>query len=428
MHQNFSTEHPTASQFWTLLAVFIVVRILFAALLWHVTGGREVSSDIKYLTMILDNPLGSLTGSARFEVASYPPLMSFFVFPLMQINLQWADEFIAWRASFLAIELLNFLLFWRILAAYWGRAQEQKQLSHHRTAPPAWIGLLFVIAPFQLLSSVVFVQDELISQLFVMLTVYALVKGHRLGAILTLSIGILAGKVFFIIPLFYVFWFYRFRVDWRDFLAVTPFVLIYGWSVLAAIASNGNIPFDGFSPSAKYASTFWVLGIKHFGMNSDSLKPLSLALSMAAQLALIIYALSNWRKLSSTDGAILLVGTSIASFFLTFYQHNPEYILLLAPIVLLFCQSVRALLLSIAVLSLSWLPNIFYGLNNVLTHKGSASEARRAIMGDWLTLLNIDFSMAHSASIALYSALYAGLVIYLIKCLTVAAAHAPGKH
>ena len=404
-----------------LVVVFLALRVLLLTVLTQLTGGREVSSDISYLSMIVQNPLGSLLGRAPFEVASYPPLMSFILYPLMKLNLLWAGDFVAWRLTLLTIEFINFYLFWQILIHYTAKVKLSTQTDKSGMVPLGVVGLFFVIAPFQLLSSVVFVQDEIIAQFFVLLTIYALIRTNRLAAILALSVGVAVGKVFLVIPLFYVFWFFRFRVDWRDFAVASVFVWVTGWTVLVAHLAEGNVPFVGFSPSAKYASTFWVLGIKHFGLDSETLKPVSLALSLAAQLALIVYALCYWRTLNSVNGAILLVGVSLTAFFLTFYQHNPEYTLLLAPVVLLYVRTYRSVIAAVAVLSLSWLPNIFFGLNNVLTHNGSASSARRDIMGDWLTRLNLDFSVAHSVSIALYSVLYALLLLYLISCLRQAA-------
>ena len=175
---------------------------------------------------------------------------------------------------------------------------------------------LFIIGPQQWMTSTIFVQDEMIAQLFAMAAAWYLVRGDKPGALVMLALGVVFGKVFMVLPLFYLTLFYR--PGWRDARAWLLMMSVYGVNVAWALINDGNVPFVGFSPEPNYGSHYWVPLVESFPDSMALLKNISLSLSVLAQTALCALFMLQSRILQRDLDPWVLIGLPLATFFFTF--------------------------------------------------------------------------------------------------------------
>lgn len=383
-------------------------------LLYRVTSGREVASDVDVHAMLIDAPWAILLGTANADVASYAPLQSLVTWPLFTALSSMLPAFLAFRAMFVLVELAAFRVFLSIVE----RSRIDGVL---RWLLPA----LFVVMPFQWLTSSVFVQDEIIAQLWLLLAVAALQRNRSDWALFALAAGVLTGKIFLIVPWFFVAVFVRpwGRAPWRAALASGALiVLVYAIAMAAALQRAGSLPLIDFVPGAHYSVTVWALLIDVVPEGSEALKRWSLLLSVAAQALLIGACLHGTRWGRSGMAPNWLLTAPLALFMASFYQHNAEYPTMFAPVLLLLWSNARAALLTCVVLCAAWAPKLFYGLKNIGLINANASETRNAILGDVVDTLGMNFQQLHTISVIVYSALYVWLVIAVLTGINGAAA------
>ena len=382
------------------ILLFLLVRALIIGALFALTSGEEVASDVRFHHMVFDQPFAILMGLADLTVSSYPPLQALFEWPVFQALTLVMPEFLAFRVMFTLIELATFIALLAVL--------------DHVEMPRATrflILALFIIGPHQILTSGVFVQDEVICQLFVVLAAWYLVQGRKTGALIMLALGVLTGKIFLILPLFYLTFYHR--IAWRDALAWALVLGVYAVNVLWALANDGNVPFVGFSPEPNYGSHYWVLLVEKYPQHIEQFKQVSLLLSVATQaiLCLVFFIRSNY--LREPLNPWILIVLPLAVFFFTFYQQNPEYLLTFWPVVLLLCRRLWPVLLYSAVVAMAWAPNLFFGFKNIGLNNSSKSGTRNRILQPVVDALGIDFATLHPLSILVYSACYLVMLIML---------------
>jgi len=387
-----------------LIALFLIIRFLLVGLLFFITSGEEVASDTRFHRMVIDQPFSIISGLADISVSSYPPLQFLIEWPLFHFFTSFAPDFIGFRLMLISIELCAFLALLSIL----DKTGFSKQNN-------LFIKLLFVIAPHQLLTSSVFVQEEVICQLFVVLAVLGLAVERQLLALFMLALCLLTGKIFLVLPMFYLTVFYR-----RSWSYALPWLMVfgvYGVNVVWAIANNGNIPFVGFSPEANYGSHYWVLAVERYPDFIPLLKRISLLLSVAAQLLICVYFWHKSNNLKSEVNPIPLITIPILVFFFTFYQQNPEYLLLFWPVILLLNNRYWLQLGITVLVSASWAPNIFFGLKNIGLNNSSKSSTRNRVLEPITDWLGLDFVQIHFYSILIYSLLYLIAIFVVLRAI-----------
>lgn len=387
------------------ILLFLLVRAVITGALFVLTSGEEVASDVRFHHMVFDQPLAVIQGLADLTVSSYPPLQGLLEWPLFHALTLVMPEFLAFRVMFTLIELAAFI----VLLAVLDRTTLPQRITWLITA-------LFIIGPHQLLTSGVFVQDEVICQLFVVLAAWYLVQERRSMALVMLGLGVLTGKIFLILPMFYLTVFHRpflKRVAWTDAWAWLLVLGVYAINVLWALSNNGNVPFVGFSPEPNYGSHYWVLLVEKYPENIELYKRISLLLSVAVQAALCLWFFLQSRKLQEPLNPWILITLPLAAFFFTFYQQNPEYLLCFWPVMLLVVRRVWPVLLYTAVVAMAWVPNLMFGMMNIGINNSSKSGTRNRVLQPVVDALGIDFHQLHPLSIAVYSASYLLMLVAL---------------
>ncbi len=391
---------------WFWISAFIATRaVLIAALAW-VTDGREVASDVDAHIMLIREPLAILMGSAHPDIASYAPLQGLVTWPLFSVLSSAATPFVAFRLMFVVVELATFAM----LIALLERVVQSRGLRHLML-------IIFILAPYQFLTTTVFVQDEIIAQFWVVLAALLLSRDRHGPALLALAMGTLTGKVFLLLPWFFIAVFAQpvSKAPWRAIIGSgTLIALVYAVSMAAALNSGGAVPLVDFVPGANYSVTVWALLVTAVDGGSATLKQWSLVFSLIAQTALVIYCLVRSRFLKySLDYTVLLVAP-VALFFATFYQHNAEYPVLFAPLALLLWRDPIRPLLVAGVLAFAWAPKLFFGLMNIGIINANASDTRNDILGSTVDRLGINFEQLHALGIVAYTTLYVVMVAFVL--------------
>ena len=401
-HQN--NFQQSAAFLWCFF--FVAVRIFVMTCLYFITGGNEVASDVDYHTMLIQQPLGIIGGTAPPDIASYAPLQSFITWPIYTAYNFVFPAFISIRLLMMTIEFACFVVFMSIL----------KNLRTSSTLSTV-LCMSFVLAPHQFLTSVVFVQDEVICSLFLLLCFLLKISNRYLSSLFALAAGVLIGKIFLIVPLFYVTVFGNTKMErWPKhwFLPLLLIAGVYALVVLMVQQNNGNLPLVGFTPSADYSVMYWTL-ILQTASDISTYKNLSLLLTIATQSVLSLYLIYQCYLKKKHINSTLLISLPLAVFFLTFYQHNSEYSMMIAAVALLSIQRTHSVLVLASIFSFAWVPKFLFGLKNIGLNNATASETRNDLLGGLVEQLGVNLTQLHAASIVIYSVLFLFLVIVLFS-------------
>jgi len=402
------THQPAISRndAYVLTLAFLFIRFILIAGLYFLSGGKELASDVVFHEIIIGDPLGILKGTA-IHIASYPPFQWTVEWPLFTIFRIIFSEMISYRLMMVSVELTSFIVAIFVL----------RKLAVTRTIALC-ILVLFIISPHQFFASVFFIQEDVISQLFMMVALLLLVYERRLICITVLVCGVLIAKLFFVVPLFYVIFFQGQRSFPNRMMdgifAILPLIIIYAFIIMQALNNGGEVPIRDFSPDAKYAANFWVLLINSNAQLLAYYKNVSLILTACVQFsitAVLIY-LTNTRKWLWHPA--ILLALPLAVFFSTFYQQMPEYFLMLWPVVAFFCTTLWQQLLVVGALCFAWAPRISHGLITVVDGFGSSASARADVVGPIIEQINVDFVLLNKTTLIMQSVIYSLLVVTLV--------------
>lgn len=391
----------------SVIVAFILVRLGLLALFNGLVGGRELASDVVFHAMIIADPLATLNGTAK-EIASYPPFQWLVEWPLFNMYASFFSDLISFRLLMVTVEFVCLLVFLRILT-----------IRYVDPKVAATVLLFFVISPHQLFATVFFVQEDVIAQCFVLFAMMFIFSNKRLASIITLTLGVLIAKLFLIIPLFYViaYWgrsnFLRRLLEGAAVCAVLAGVYIL--IIYNAFQNGGDVPLLEFTPDGVYASNYWVLLLNHYPESLEAIKSASLKLSLVAQLFLVgvgLYLLIQ-SKNQNVD-PVYWVALPLAIFFATFYQHMPEYLLLIWPALIFLYRSVVAQFLIVVCMNMAWLPRIFHGLGSVGSTEITTADARTDLIAPLVEALGINPQYFNVGFLVLHSVGYTLLVISLI--------------
>jgi len=389
------------------VAVFLTLRLSLLWLFNKATGGRELASDVVFHVLIVKDPFAILNGTA-IHIASYPPFQWLIEWPLFNFYASFLNEMVSYRMLMITVEVFVFIL----LLKACNFLVRSKPLA-------VVLATLFIVSPHQYLATVFFVQEDIIAQCFMLAAFIALYSGHRSLSIAIMSAGFLIAKMFFLIPLFYVIFFSGDRKFVRRIidgvLAVTPMVIVYYITITNALANGGEVPIRDFTPDAKYAANYWVMLLKAFPEQLVQVKNASLLLSLIAQVVLIavFFNLHYIKKIRISPAVLLTI--PLVVFFATFYQHMPEYFLMLWPLVAIFCTTIWQQLVVAALFSVAWAPRIFHGFKRVTEQFGTAAEARTDILGPFISMDANQFEFLNQIALIVQSILYTLLLIWLCK-------------
>lgn len=374
----------------------------------HLANGRELASDVVFHAMIIADPLATLMGTAT-TIASYPPFQWVVEWPLFSLYSSFASDFISFRLLMVTVEFACLLQLINVL-----RFREVESLL------ATCVVTMFIFSPHQLFATIFFVQEDIIAQCFMLSALLFIFRDRRTAAIIILTVGILVAKLFLIIPLFFVVA-YLGRVAFTQRLiegvmSCAVLVSVYVLIIYNAFQNGGDIPLLEFTPDGVYASNYWVLLLAQYPESLEAIKGLSLKLSLAVQLIVIglgLYLLI--RAKNHHVDSVIWMSVPLAMFFATFYQHMPEYLLLIWPVLIFMYRSISAQILIVACLNLAWLPRIFHGLGTVGQTNMTSADARADLIAPVLQYINIDPQLFNVGFILLHSVAYTLLVFSLIS-------------
>ncbi len=405
MNKKYSTQTISIHAAYVFVVAFVIFRAATITALYIVSGGQELASDIVFHERIINDPIGILNGTA-VQIASYPPFQWLIEWSIFNFYHQYFGEMISYRMLMVSIEFFSFI----VTIAICIKVKIQRHLAYA-------ILILFIISPHQYFSSVFFIQEDVIAQLFILITLLLLIDGKRSYSIISMVLGVLIAKLFFVVPLFYIILFQGKRsFRWRmldGILSLIPLVIVYVFIVVQALNNGGDVPIRDFTPDAKYAANFWVLLI-----NSDPVllvlyKNYSLILTVLVQIVIIaVLVFFHHRRKENIHPVILLV-IPLCFFFATFYQHMPEYLLMLWPAGALLCTGVWQNILFAGALSFAWTPRVTHGLTTVVDKFGTAAEARSEVIGPFVNAVNLDFVLLNKIALIAQSVVYLIFIAWL---------------
>jgi len=390
-----------------LLVAFLCVRLGMLALFFRFIGGQEIASDVFFHKLIINDPLAILNGTARL-ISSYPPFQWVVEWPLYKLYSQQFNDVLSIRLLMITVEFITF----SILVFQSHRLFTVKTIA-------LCVACLFIISPHQYFATVLFVQEDVIAQTLILCAAVLLTMKKRSLAISTLVAGVLIAKIFFIIPLFYVIIFHGklpfVRRIFQGIVAISPIVLVYYITISNALANGGDVPIRDFTPDAAYAANFWVLILKAYPDALIAVKNSSLLLSLVLQLAVILSLFTLYRRQNHSFDVATILAVPLVVFFSSFYQHMPEYFLMLWPLISVLCTSVGQQIVLAMAFSFAWLPRVLHGLKTITDNFGSTVEARSEIFGPLLKVLAVDFNVLNSVALAAQTVIYTTLMIFIVS-------------
>jgi hypothetical protein len=361
--------------------VFVITRVALIFAVARLTQGSELSDDVALHVGMMRAPLDGLLGSGVF--ALYPPLLPLIEsapFTLFESSL---GSSVAIRCAYALFECLAAVL---VHIAVRHLAGKQAAVR------AAW---LLLALPCGFLSSTVLPQDECVAYAFAAGALLALAFQRETTALVLLSIGVVAAKVFFIVPLFaLVVWLRKAPFAARCVYAFAPCTLVYAllWSLHQR---SGALRILRFAPSADFGVNAWVFAAG--SMPATSVRSFSLVCGGALALACIARPLWTQETVLGARpvAAFTLASAALAWFFVGFYHVNPEYYALLLPAIVLSCRRAAHAVIALLATGLPWAVNIAHGIQHKLD-KHDFAGAKGRIAAAYVRYVSVDIATLHA--------------------------------
>lgn len=352
---------PEGSGFlMTLLAVRLV--LLFG--LGFAVDGRELSNDSDIMLTLANHPLAVLLGmeDAASDVSNqHPPLLGFLLaFAYKPASLLFQD-FYALRLALIFYELVGGWFFYRILRlSIAGEGLQRLLLGAFILFPAGWM------------TTVVMAQDEVVAMAFITLVLWLALTGRHMAAITACSIGVVAGKIFLLVPLAAMVLIMPYRsIFYRAALAATPALAIYLLNTVASGMNQAQDSLLSFSPTFPFGVNAWVLVADHFQLNGTQSLRISAPMALVGGISpVLLLKLKQKQFEQPAEGFSEMLAPLFAAMllwvFTLFYHVNPEYFIMVLPLLLLTFTK-AAQLFAIAVLfSALWAVNFIDGVRQAL--------------------------------------------------------------
>lgn len=307
-----------------LLVLLLVLRLIIVLLIGWIAGGQQFTDDTRFQLAFIDDPT-LLLGPRPDSVyrPPFPPLVPLLMAAAVAPFRWVTSDFYALRIGYSVFELCSFPLLW--LA--WGRFSRTRVLR--------WsLGLAYVLSPLSAVATPVLAQEETIAMLFAALAVWLVLSRRLAAAALVCGLGVVAGKVFFLVPLLAVVGGPAWR-PWgglvrRAAWGAAPILLVYGWVWLGGAAGPGSNSFDRFVPPNSMCVSIYSLLEMHGGWNRET--SLMVARPLSAAAILTVFFAARWRgPIEAGPWLVALMGAMLLALYATFSHINPEHWLLVVP-------------------------------------------------------------------------------------------------
>jgi hypothetical protein len=154
-------------------------------------------------------------------------------------------------------------------------------------------------------------------------------------------------------------------------------------------------PLSGFAPGVAFGITFWTPLLDATHWSPVTARTISALMALGGSMALFLAARGR-RGIEEPMRLMRVAVTMVLIVFWFFYHINPEYYFMVAPVVLLVFPRTFAMIAALAVFTLSWAINFFFGV-------GFAISVGRS-----------------NVFVKLYRAIFGGLPTYALERATIA--------
>ena len=218
----------------------------------------------------------------------------------------------------------------------------------------------FLALPTGWMTSVVMAQDDPIGATFVLVALLLAIRGRLIGALLLCGTGVLAGKLFLGLEVIALLAFCRKSTFILGSLAAFgPILGGYGLLTIHRLANGFPLPLVGFRPDPYFGTNFWMLLAKYYHVDLGRMGPLSGVIALVASVVPVLIV--RHRPLASNT-RVAMVNTTLGTlilFFSFFYHVNPEYFMLVGPLMLLCAIDRVDVAACILVATLPWAGKLF---------------------------------------------------------------------
>ncbi|ACB93888.1 hypothetical protein [Beijerinckia indica] len=330
------------------LLVLLVARLLLLALLFWVTGGKELGNDVAMHMTMMRSPFCILTYQyPGYE--QYPPFLPFLeLFPAYLLQF-FLPDFLSFRLTMVVYEILVGFLFYRLMM--------RLEFS------PGRFGLCllgFLALPMGWMTSIVMAQDVVIVTAFLLLAILLFISGRHRLALFSCGLGVICGKLFIILEIFTLLAFCsRKRIIAYGAIGLSPVILVYGLMSIHRIMHGLPLPLVSFRPDPYFGTNFWILLKTYRHLSFQDYGPFSGMLALSASLipALIIFI----KGFGPTDSMRVITASSatILIFFSLFYHVNPEYFMMVFPLMLIVGRNTIDAVYSVLISAVPWAGKFF---------------------------------------------------------------------
>ena len=323
-------------------------RLILLALLFFVSGGQELSNDTRMHIAFIGSPLAVMSYQyPGYE--QYPPFL-----PMLEAAIGYPLHFIF--PNFITVRLVM-IVFDVIAGGLFFLLLEKLGLEGLRK------GLClagYLILPMGWITSVVMAQDDFIGAAAVLAPIILLLSGQLAVAFFLCGMGVLTAKLFLMLELATLLAFVpRKRLFSCAAAAFVPIALVYGALTIHRIVHGFPLPLLGFHPNPYFGTNFWMLLHAYGGVNLAKYGAYSGALALAAAMIPAYIILRKGIPLTDRMSVPLGVCASIMLFFSFFYHVNPQYFMLIFPLVIATARNVEDALYCLLLSVIPWVGKLF---------------------------------------------------------------------
>jgi len=320
-------------------AAFAAVRALAPLVLYAVGKGAEVSWDARYYVYLATHPLAVVTGqvfsgpSFGPALVHYPPLLGLALAVPFAAFRSFTPTFLAVRATMAFWETAGLLV--SFAAVRWALALPGKPASCSSPLT-SWVWLAALL-PWGWITTVVWVQDEILMAPFLVVTWAASVRDRPVTAAVSLAAGALIAKFYILAfaPVAFVTLCRRRRFAAALALTLVPLALYF----LIYRLRFGVTPMWGYDAASGVATSLSIFTLLPGAADAAAFTTVGKAVLVAAAAAPAFYAWRHWRRGGApSPAAAAALWVAAGGLMLVFNpMGQPEYLAwlaYLAPVVL----------------------------------------------------------------------------------------------
>jgi len=362
------------------LGIFLTTRLALLFFLSWIVGGNELSDDVDMHMEMIRAPFDILLGASQVH-SQHPPFLPLFE-ALFGLPLQLLfSDFYTIRIMSILYEVLAVYIFWIILLTLNINEERRKFLCY-----------ALLIFPAGWMSSTIMGQDEMIGAFFISMTFLFLIMGRPAAAILVCSIGVVAAKIYLLIPLTVMVVTLPEPIFRKKLLAgFVPIATVYSWLLVLSWIQNVSTPLISFTPNIDNSVNLWPYLSRIMDFSSEEAKGLSGIIALLVGISPLAFWMFRKNELKLTQQAALSAGM-LFIVYATFYHINPEYYVIAIPLYLTAFNTKKQVFFLLFVTSLPWLANFFYGVDIAMSN---ASLGGKKIIADmYQSTIPIDPALA----------------------------------